>query len=368
MEEVAKWAEGRADWRWAVLEYTKLLELLPEADRRSAWKYICPRASAYIKLGQLEELKKEPVRAAYYYRLMVRDDCKDQVARRTLTRLKSCALQAFRVRGVAAADSNAVLKVIHPDWEPSSATDKEPKELRSCGRLCRFEEDAAVRRTSAGAFYVFPGLLPPKGSRCGGTTPRDTANFLVDDFSWTAAVSSNCSDNTGAPCPLSCGEPVEQTDSGWEQRTVALDPNRDDSVLVVDQRNDADGPGAWPQCEAKKLHVTSDGSLSANAVYCTKLPIADSQAYKSITPPPPAVKAAPVTSAPTKVRTHKLHSSVPRAAPLGQWREKSLGLDEGACEQLTESACARGTRYLTPKILPRFEKRGPSGFCQSSNG
>jgi len=353
MEEVAKWAEGRADWRWAVLEYTKLLELLPEGDRKSAWRYICPRASAYIKLGQLdeatrdlafdidpiatelesgstadsamcvlaraelEELKKEPVRAAYYYRLMVRADCKDQVARNALTRLKSCALQAFRVRGIAAANSGEVLKAIHPDWETSSATDNDPKELRSCRRLCRFEEDAAVRRASAGAFYVFPGLLPPKGSRCGGTTPRDTASFLVNDFYWTAAVSSNCSDDPGAPCPLSCGKPVEQSDAGWEQRTVAIDPNHDDSVLVVDQRNDADGPGAWPQCEAKKLHVTSDGSLGANVAYCAKLPIADSQAYKSITPPPPAVKAAPVTSEPTKVRTHKRHSSVPRA--LRRW-------------------------------------------------
>jgi len=320
----ARLAFDKQDWQGAVREYTKLVELIPEAYRKNATEYKCLRATAYTKLGQLEdatldlsfevdplveenrgsrtsticllaraeleEQKRTLDRAAYYYRLMFRNDCNDDIATRALARLKACPLMAFRVRGIDAKDSLAALKAIHPDIVVSNADNNSHFKVKACERLCRVpDEDAAVRPNRAGGFYVFPSLLPQKGSRCGGTNPHDSANYLEDVFDWTIAVGT----------PLACLEPVRSADAGWEVRTVAPDPNHADSIFVVDQRNTAAGPGAAPGHDAYKLTVTSDGFLAANAPFCARLSVTISQA------------GAPIQSAIRSQRVTARHSLIP---------------------------------------------------------
>ena len=343
-EAAAKRAVGKQDWQEAVGEYTKLIKLLPEPYRKNATEYLCPRAAAYTKLGQLEnasvdlsfevdpianenksgsraiptpcllaraeleEQKRILDRAVYYYRLMARDDRNDDIAARALTRLKACSLVAFRVRGIAAKDWRAVLKVIHPDIVVSDTADHNQLQLKACERLCRIpNEDAAIRLNSAGGYYVFPGLLPQKESRCGGTNPHDGAGYLEDVFSWTVAL-ADCPDGSDGSCPLACHEPKTATDAGWEVRTVAPDPGHADSVLVVDQRNKAAGPGASPGRNAYALNVTADGYLAVKAPLCTRIPISNSQAGAPIQGEPPT-SATP--AAPTR------HSFIPRM--LRRW-------------------------------------------------
>lgn len=340
-EEAAKRAVGKQDWQGAVREYTKLIKLLPEPYRKNATEYKCPRATAYAKLGQLEnasldlsfevdpianenqsgsraiptfcllaraeleEQKRNLDRAIYYYRLMARDDRNDEIAVRSLTRLKACSLVAFRVRGVAATDWRAVLKVIHPDIVVLDTADHNQLQLQlqACKRLCRIpNEDAAIRPNAAGGYYVFPGLFLQKESRCGGTNPHDGAGYLEDVFSWTVAL-ADCPDGSDDSCPLACHEPKTATDAGWEIRTVAPDPGHADSVLVVDQRNKAAGPGASPGNNAYQLNLTADGYLAVRAPLCTRIPISNSQAGAPIQGEPPT-SATP--AAPTR------HSFIPR--------------------------------------------------------
>ena len=200
---------------------------------------------------------------------------------------------AFRVRGIAVADSIAVLKAIHPDIVDDQFR------LKACERLCRIPtEEAVVRPKSTGGFYVFPGLLPQKGSRCGGTNPQDTAKYLEDVFGWTMAL-GDCQDGPNGPCPLACHKPVTATDAGWEVRTVAPDPLHPDCVLVVDQRNPADGPGASPGCKAYRMQVASDGFLRASAPFCTKIPVFNSQA------------GAPIQISALSHKTSVRHSLIP---------------------------------------------------------
>jgi len=322
-EQAATRAVERHDWQGAVREYTKLIELLPEVNRQNATQYKCPRATAYTKLGQLEnasrdlsfevdpiasesstasripticllaraefEVKKRNLdRAAYYYRLMFRDDRNDEVAERALQRLKTCPLQAFRVRGIAAKNWRALQKAISPNSSISDTDDNNPFKVKACKPLCRIPtEGAAVRPNPAGGFYAFPDLLPQKASRCGGTNPQDTPSYLEDVFAFTMALGT-CNDGPNGPCPLACFEPVGPKDAGWEVRTVAPDPNQADSILVVDQRNSAAGPGAPPGHDAYKLTLTSDGFLGANAPFCAKIPVIDSHANASHVIPAPA--------------------------------------------------------------------------------
>jgi len=338
----AQRAAEKQDWQGAVREYTKLIELL-EAEQKEARDHKCSRAIAYTKLGELESARRDlsfevdPMveenrgsstpticllaraeleeqkwnldRAAYYYRLMFQNDCNDNTAARALARLKACPLMAFRVRGIEAKDSLAMLKAIHPDIAFSDTDINSRVKVKSCGRLCRAPDeeftDSVIRPNPTGGFYVFPGLLPHKTSRCGGTNLQDTSAYLENNYGWENPV-SNCGLNPN--CPLACLGAVTDQDAGWEVRTVAPDPNHADSILVVDQRNTASGPGAAPGHDAYKLTVTSDGFLAANAPFCARLSITNSQAGA------PIEKGTPASSS---HRETSRHSSIP--GTLRRW-------------------------------------------------